>query len=352
MKPLLAAFLLTLAANSAVALDIITTDGARFRQCEGVRAEADSLRFVHAEGTAHIPLTRLSPALQSQFFTPAVIEASRAREAAARPVDIVTTEGEHLRNCTFVHTEGWDLRFIHEGKSSRVYVLMLPAEIQKKYFTAQEVEAARLDASKRIAAMNAGIERKNAEKAANEKLTKEAGDQRAAAIMAERERAETKARQEREATNRPPTEAQKKRAAQYSAMKDGMWTWVYGKISTLTKTGQILTQKDGSPIHVTCDLGLTRGEEHGGYYLRAENYEFIGADGTRERLRNYVPLAAEDAAFVKRMDAYYGLLMEISMARSRHENTADLAARATAMHATLKNEGVPLKDDTLQQRLK
>ena len=135
---------------------------------------------------------------------------------------------------------------------------------------------------------------------------------------------------------------------QYAAMHDGTWSWIYGTISAITRDGQIVILQDGSPVHITGDRGLTTGTLLKGYFISDGIYEQAASGGNKDRLKNYVPLAEADAAFVRRSDAYYQLHMDLMTGRA-DAGTDQKIKELIAMHEQLKSEGVPLKDIDLSR---
>jgi hypothetical protein len=54
--------------HTTLALDISTTDGRIFRQCEVKGVESDALRIIHADGATRIPYDELPLAIQRRYF--------------------------------------------------------------------------------------------------------------------------------------------------------------------------------------------------------------------------------------------------------------------------------------------
>jgi len=69
------------AAQAAFALEITTTDGKTYHQCEISKVEPDALRITHTDGVARIPYDKLPSALQKQYFDPAKVAAYREQFA-------------------------------------------------------------------------------------------------------------------------------------------------------------------------------------------------------------------------------------------------------------------------------
>lgn len=82
MKTLLALFASLALALGAQALDI-TAGKTLYRDCTQVRIDGAELRFIHADGAAHVRYNLLSPALQAQFFGGEKIAAFQKADNAA-----------------------------------------------------------------------------------------------------------------------------------------------------------------------------------------------------------------------------------------------------------------------------
>ena len=90
--------LVLFAARTAFALDIFTTDGHLYRQCEIEKVEPDALRILHADGAARIPYEKLPASLQKQYFDPAKVEAYRQQFAQEQQAAAAkAAEAERLR---------------------------------------------------------------------------------------------------------------------------------------------------------------------------------------------------------------------------------------------------------------
>lgn len=124
-------------------------------------------------------------------------------------------------------------------------------------------------------------------------------------------------------------------------------------MDTLTKDGQILIGKDAAPLHIMGDLGLTKGQQHADYFRPVANYERTGADGAKERLKNYTRLTGADAAFCREMYDYYELHGAILRdVFQREGDTPENREKLRLMHERLKGEGVPLDDIYWPKRTK